>query len=105
MVSVPGSTNKGTHFPEEIFSFPYFGNIGPPCIATLSLPGLTIGLPVWLFPTLVISNFPSASNETNDSDVRTPPTNQPHFDLSPSSLFKSPSFSPSSPSERSKVSS
>jgi hypothetical protein len=105
MASVPGSTNEGTPFPREPFTFPSFGNIGPLCIATLSLPGLTIGLPVWLFPTPVISTFPSASNAPNASDVSTPPTNQPHVDLSPSSLIRSPSLSPSSPSEISKVSS
>jgi hypothetical protein len=52
-------------FPGEPFTFPSFGNIGPPYIATLSLPGLTIGLPVWLFPTPVISNLPSASTAPN----------------------------------------
>jgi hypothetical protein len=103
--SVPGSTNEGTPFPGEPFTFPSFGNVGPPCIATLSLPGLTIGLLVWLFPTPVILNFPSTSNAPNASDVSTPPTNQPHVDLSPSSPVRSPSLSPSSPSEISKVSS
>ena len=58
MASTLGSTNGGTPFPGEPFTFPSFGNIGPPCIATLSLPGLTSGLPVWLFTTLVITNFP-----------------------------------------------
>jgi hypothetical protein len=65
VVSIPGSTNEGAHFPREPFVFPSFGNVGPPCISTLSLPGLTIELPVWLFPTPVISNFPSASNAPN----------------------------------------
>jgi hypothetical protein len=65
MVSIPGSTNEGTHFPKEPFSFPYFGNIFPSCIATLSLSGLTIGLLVWLFPTPVNSTFLSASNDPN----------------------------------------
>jgi hypothetical protein len=51
MVSVPGMTNEGTLAPGEPFIFPSYGNIGPPHIATLSLPGLTIGLPVWLFST------------------------------------------------------
>jgi hypothetical protein len=72
-------------------------NIGPPYIATLSLPSLTIGLPVWLFSTTVISN-------AGASDVSTPPTHQPHVNLSPSLLVKSPSISTSSPSERSQVS-
>jgi cell division septation protein DedD len=63
-----------------------------------------IELPVWLFPTPVISNIPSASNAPSASDVSTPPTHQPHVDLSPSSPIRSPSLSPSSPSEISKAS-
>jgi hypothetical protein len=98
MASVPGMTNEGTPFPGEPFVFPSYGNVGPPYIATLSLPGLTIGLPVWLFSTPVISN-------AGASDVSTPPTHQPHVDLSPSSPVRSPSISPSSPSEISQASS
>jgi hypothetical protein len=52
-----------------------------------------------LFSTLVISNA------TSSSDVSTPPTHQPHVDLYPSSSVKSPSLSPSSPSESYKASS
>jgi hypothetical protein len=105
MASNPGSTNGGTHFPGEPFAFPSFRNVGPPCIATLSLPRLTIGLSVWLFSTPLISNLPNASNAPNDSYVSTPPTHQTHFDLSLSSPIRSPSLSPSSPSEISKASS
>ena len=105
MESIPESTNKGTPFPKEPFTFPYFGNISPPYIATLSLLGLTIGLPVWLFPTPVIPNPPNVSVAPNTLDVNTPPTHQPHVDFSPSSPIKSPSISPSSPSEISKASS
>jgi hypothetical protein len=104
MTSILGSTNEGTPFPKEPFSFPSFGNIGAPCIATLSIPRLTIELPFWLFPTLVISTFPNALNSPNSLDVITPPKNQPHVDLSPSSPMRSPSLSPSSPSEISKES-
>jgi hypothetical protein len=98
MASVPGMTNEGTPFPGEPFVFPSYGNVGPPYITTLSLPGLTIGLPVWLFSTPVISN-------AGASDVSTPPTHQPHVNLSPSSPVRSPSISPSSPSESSQASS
>jgi hypothetical protein len=97
MASNPRSTNGGTPFPREPFTFPYFGNVGPLCIATLSLLRLMIGLLVWLFPTLVIFNIPSASY------VSTPPTHQPHVEISPSSPIMSPSLSPSLPSEISKV--
>jgi hypothetical protein len=105
MASNPGSTNGGTPSSGEPYTFPSFGNFGPPYVATLSLPGLTIGLPVWLFPTLVISNPPNVSIAPNTLDVNTPPTHQSHVNFSPSSPIKSPSISPSSPSESSKASS
>jgi hypothetical protein len=85
-------------FQRETFVFPSYKNVGPPYIATLSLPGLTIGLLVWLFSTPVILN-------EGDSYESTPPTHQPHVDLSPSSPVMSPSISPSSPSEISQASS
>jgi hypothetical protein len=105
MASNPRSTNGGTPSSEEPYTFPSFGNFGPPYVATLSLPGLTIGLPVWLFPTPVIPNPPNVSVAPNTLDVNTPPTHQPHVNFLPSSSIKSPSISPSSPSERSKESS
>jgi hypothetical protein len=83
-------------------------NIGPPHIATLSLLGLTIGLPVWLFSTQVILNVVS------DSVVSTSPQeHQTHVDPSPSSpvrssspslLARSSSVSSSSSSESSESS-
>jgi hypothetical protein len=105
MASNPGSTNGGTPPPGEPYTFSSFGNFGPLYVATLSLPGLTIGLPVWLFPTLVIPNPLNVSATPNTVDVSTPPTHQPHVKFSPSSPIKSPSISPSSPSEISKASS
>jgi hypothetical protein len=105
MASNPGSTNGGTPSSGEPYTFPSFGNFGPPYVATLSLLGLTIGLPVWLFPTSVIPNPPNVSLAPNTLDVGTPPIHQPHVDFSPSSSIKSPSISPSSPSEISRASS
>jgi hypothetical protein len=96
-------TNEGTPFPGEPFFFPSYGNIGPPHIATLSLPGLTIGLPVWFFSTQVIPNEVSALVISTS-----PQEHQPHVDpspsspvrySSPSSLARSPSISSSSSSE------
>jgi hypothetical protein len=108
MASVHGMTNEGTPTPGETFVFSSYGNIGPPHIATLSLPGLTIGLPVWFFSTHVIPNAVS------DSVVRnSPQEHQPHVDISPSSpvrssspssLERSPSISSSSSSESSEAS-
>jgi hypothetical protein len=89
MDSVPKTTNGETPTPGEPFVFPFNKIVGPPYIANLSLPGLTIGLPVWLFSTPVILNAISAS------DVSIPPTHQPHVNLSPSSPIMSPSISPS----------
>jgi hypothetical protein len=89
-------TNEGTSAPGEPFVFPSYGNIGPPHLATLSLPGLTIGLPVWLFSTQVILNAVSASI------VRTSPQeHQPHVDPSPSLPVRS--SSPSSLARSSSV--
>jgi hypothetical protein len=105
MASNPGSTNGGTPSSREPYTFPSFGNFGPPYVATLSLPGLTIGLPVWLFPTPVIPNPPNVAVAPNTLAVNTPPTHQPHVNFSPSSPIKSPSISPSSSSESSKASS
>jgi hypothetical protein len=108
MASVPEMTNEGTSTPGEPFVFPSYGNIGPPHIATLSLPGLTIGLPVWLFSTQVIPNAVSASIVSTS-----PQEHQPHVDpspsspvrsSSPSSLARSPSISSSSSSESSEAS-
>jgi hypothetical protein len=107
MGSVPGMTNEGTPFPGEPFVFPSYGNIGPPHIAALILPGLTIGLSMWLFSTQVIPNAVSALV------VKTSPQeHQPHVDPSPSSPVKSSSpsslarssfVSSSSPSESSEA--
>jgi hypothetical protein len=105
MASNLGSTKRGTPSSREPYTFPSFGKFGPPYVATLSLPGLTIGLRVWLFPTLVIPNPPDVSVAHNTLDVNAPPTHQPHVEFSPSSPIKSPSISPSSPSESSKASS
>jgi hypothetical protein len=103
MASVPEMTNEGTPSPGEPFVFPSYGSIGAPHLATLSLLGLTIGLPVWLFSTQVIPNVVSASVVSTS-----PQENQPHVDPSPSSLVRSsspsllarsPSISSSSSSE------
>jgi hypothetical protein len=108
MASVPEMTNEGTPTLGEPFFFPSYGNIGPPHIATLSLPGLTIGLPVWLFSTQVIPNVVSALVVSTS-----PQEHKPHVDPSPSSpvrsslpssLARSPSVSSSLSSESSQAS-
>jgi hypothetical protein len=104
MASNPESTNGETPSLGEPYTFPSFGNFGPPYIATLSLPGLTIGLLVWLFPTPMILNPPNVSIAPDTLDVIRPLTYQTHVDFLPSSSIKYPSISPSSPSESSKSS-
>ena len=69
-------------------------------MATLNLPRLTIGLPVWLLSNPVTPNAPLVSDPGP-----LPHENQPHVNPSPSSLdVKSTSLSSSSPIENSKVS-
>jgi hypothetical protein len=106
--AVPEMTNEETPAPGEPFVFPSYGNIGPPHIATLSLPGLTIGLSVWFFSTQVILNAVSASVVSTS-----PQEHQPRVDPSPSSpirpsslssLARSPSVPSSSSSESSEAS-
>jgi hypothetical protein len=84
MASVPRMTNEGTPAPGEPFFLPSYGNIGPPHISTLSLPGLTIRLSVWLFSTQVIPNAVSALVTSTS-----PQEHQPHVDPSPSSPVRS----------------
>ena len=66
-------------------------------MATLSLPGFTIGLPIWLFSTSVVQDaiIPLQSNQ---------PLVDTEVDPSPSSLFVSPSPSSSSLGENSDAS-
>ena len=61
-----GTTNPETPFQGVPFSFSQVGDIGPPFIATLNLPRLTIGLPVWLFDPVILA-VPNASNVNSPS--------------------------------------
>ena len=91
----PQFTNQGIPSEGNPGPFPTFGNVGAPYMATLSLPGLTLGFPVWLFSTSVVS---SALAFVQSS----PPPKQRHVDskvdLSPSSPI-SLSASSTSPGE------
>ena len=49
-------TNQGIPSDGNLGPFPPFGNVGAPYMATLSLPGLTVGFLVWLFSTSVVPN-------------------------------------------------
>ena len=85
-------TNQGIPLDGSPGPFPSFGNVSAPYMAMLSLPGLTIGLPVWLFSTSMVSSFqtsvqPSPSPEQHHVDSK--------VNLSPSSPIFSPSSSTS----------
>ena len=48
------STNQGVPLGGNPSPFSSWGGVGAPHMATLSLPGLTIGLSVWLFSSSVV---------------------------------------------------
>ena len=83
------STNQGIPLEGNPSPYTSWGNIGAPHMATLSLPGHTIGLPVWLFSTSVVQNN-VIPQQLNHHPVDT------KFGPSPSSSFVSPSPSSSS---------
>jgi hypothetical protein len=64
METVLEPVNQGTPLHGDPHPFTCFGNIGPPYIATLSIPRFTIGFPIWFFSTPVMKNPPSASDES-----------------------------------------
>ena len=76
-----GTTSQENPFQGMSFVSPPCGAIGPPFMATLNLPGLTIGLPVWLFSNPII---PNSSFVSNPSPL--PHENQPHVNPLSSSL-------------------
>ena len=88
------STNQGIPLGGNPSPFSSQGDVGSPYMATLSLPGITIGLPVWLFLTSVIQNtiIPQQYNQQPDDTEVT---------RSPSTSFVSPSPSSSSLGETS----
>ena len=90
METFPDFTNQGIPFDWNPGHFPFFGNVGAPYMATLSLPGLNVGLPVWLFSTYVVSNVSATVQSV-------PPPEQRHVDskvdLSPSSPVSASSSS------------
>ena len=90
MAMFPEFTNQGIPSEGNPSPFPAFGNVGAPYMATLSLPGLTVGFSVWLFSTSVVSSIPPSVQPS-------PPPKQHHVDskvdLSPySPILSSSSF-------------
>ena len=62
MASPFETTNQETSLPSMSFVFTPYGDVGPPLMATLILPGLNIGLPIWLFSSPIIPFKPIASD-------------------------------------------
>lgn len=97
METFPESTSQGLPPDGNPGPFPSFRNVGAPYMETLSLLGLTIGLPIWLFsrsvvPSVMTLVLPSPSFESRQDD--------PRVESSPSSPISS-SSSPTSPGESS----
>ena len=82
------STNQG--FPLGVNPSPFssWGDVGAPHMATLSLPGLTVGLPVWLLFTSVIQNIvipEQSSQQLDDTRVAHQPSTSSDSPSPPSS--------------------
>jgi hypothetical protein len=58
-------TNQGTLSQGDSCAFPFFGNVGVCLLATLYIPGLNVGLPVWL------GTIPNDPNYLDASQLRT----------------------------------
>src|SRR5882757_4750501 len=61
MSNTPLNTNQEIPMMGNPCTIPLTGNVGVPLMATLNLPGFTLGLPVWLFSTPTVLNAPNAS--------------------------------------------
>ena len=93
METISKSTDQGIPFDGNPSPFPPFGNIGAPYMATLSLPRLNIGFPVWLFSNSLAPqiNIPTTGQNKPPVDRKVDPL--------PSSSVVSSSPSSFSPSE------
>jgi len=54
MANILVDANQRTPPKKDPCDFPFLGNIGAPLMATFNIPGLNVGLPVWLWSTLNI---------------------------------------------------
>ena len=93
------STDQGIPFDGNPSPFPPFGNFCAPYMATLSLPGFTIGLPVWSFSTSLDKNVVISPQSSTPPIGQNQPQVDPKVDPLPSSSVVSSSPSSSSPSE------
>jgi hypothetical protein len=65
IAKVTNDTNQGTPSKGDPCDFPFFRNIGVPLMATLYIPELNVGLPVWL------GTIPNVLNSLDDPNLST----------------------------------
>jgi hypothetical protein len=65
MAKVLDDTNQGNPSQGDSCAFPFLENVGVPLMATLYIPGLNVGLPVWL------GTIPNVLNALGASQLRT----------------------------------
>ena len=61
MANTPTDTSEESPMKGDSYAFPFTGNVVVPLMATLNLPGFTLGIPVWLFSTPTVMNALDAS--------------------------------------------
>jgi hypothetical protein len=88
MANFLNHTNQGAPSQGDSCAFPFFKNVGVPLMATLYIPGLNVGLPVWL------GTIPNVPNSLDAYQSRTLCHGHP-VDVS-SSANSSPPASPAS---------
>ena len=82
------STNQWFPLGGNPSPFSSWGDVGAPHMATLSLPGLTIGLSIWLFSTFAIQNtviLEKSSQRLDDTKVTPQPSTSSNSPSPPSS--------------------
>ena len=92
VVTDPESIDQGISFDGNPSPFPPFGNIGAPYMGTLSLMGLTICFPVWLFSTSLVQNVMISSQSSTSPTGQNQPPVDPKVDPLPSSSSPSESI-------------
>jgi hypothetical protein len=83
MDKFPDNTNQGTPSQGDSCSFPFFGNVGVPLMATLYILGLNVGLLAWL------GTFPNVLNSIDASQLSTL-CHGHHFDVPLSTKYYPP---------------
>ena len=64
MASTPTDTKQETPMQGDSYAFPFTGNVVVPLMATLNLPGFTLGLSVWIFSTPNVPDYLGSLQES-----------------------------------------